>query len=297
LKRGLDYFNQAIEKDPHFALAYAGLADSYYLLSSTAYAAFSATDALPRAKAAARRALEIDGALAEAHASLASILTADWDWLAAEKAYKRSIKLNPHYATVRQWYAFYLTAMGRLEEALAEAQHAHELDPLSVIINRDLGMVYYYARQPDRAIEQYRKSLELDPSFALAHQSLGRAYLLKGMHAEALAAMQKAVSLGGDSVAMSSALAHVHAVSGRHNEARKILNELLERSQRSFVSPTNIAVIYAGLDERESAFAWLEKAFGERNVGLFTLKVHPVFDGLRSDPRYRDLLRRMNFPI
>jgi serine/threonine-protein kinase len=297
LRRGLDYFNQAIEKDPHFALAYAGLADSYYLLSSTAYAAFSATDALPRAKAAARRALEIDGALAEAHASLASILTADWDWPAAEKAYKRSIKLNPHYATVRQWYAFYLTAMGRLEEALAEAQHAHELDPLSVIINRDLGMVYYYARQPDRAIEQYRKSLELDPSFALVHQSLGRAYLLKGMHAEALAAMQKAVSLGGETVAMSSALAHAYAVSGQPSEAQKILNELLERSRRSYVSPTNIAVIYAGLDERESAFAWLEKAFGERNVGLFTLKVHPVSDGLRSDPRYRDLLRRMNFPI
>jgi TolB-like protein/Flp pilus assembly protein TadD len=296
MKTGIGYFNQAIEKDPNFALAYAGLADSYHLLASTAYAVFSANEALPKAKAAARKALEIDGKLAEGYASLASILTAEWDWPAAEKAYKHSIKLNPRYPTVRQWYAFYLTAMGRMEEALAEAKHAYELDPLSVIITRDLGLVYYYALQPDRAIEQYRKALELDANFALVHQSLGRAFLLKGMHAEAVAAMQQAVRLDGDSVAMSSALAHVYAVTGQRDAARKILNELLTRSRQSYVSPTNIAVVYTGLEEKTSAFEWLERAYDERNVGLFTLKVHPIFEGLRSDPRFRELLRRMNFP-
>ncbi len=293
LKTGIDFFKQAIEKDPNFALAHAGLADSYYLLAGTAFAAFSPQEALPRAKAAALKALEIDGGLAEGHASLASILTAEWKWKEAEKSYKRSIKRNPRYATVRQWYAFYLTAMGRMEEALAEAKCAHELDPLSVIINRDLGLVYYYARQPDQAIAQYRKTLELDPNFALLHQAMGRAFLLKGMHAEALAAMQKAVSLGGESVAMSAALAHAYAVTGEPDRARKILSELLERSRRTYVSPISIAVIYAGLKDNESAFAWLEKGYDEHNIGLFTLKVHPVFDGLRSDPRFQDLLRRM----
>ncbi len=296
LERGVEYFQQAIEKDPNYALAYAGLADSYYLLAGTAYGALPPQEAIPRAKAAALRALQIDNTLAEAHASMASVLTSEWDWPAAEKEYKRSIRLNPGYATVRQWYAFYLTALGRLEEALAEARRAHELDPLSIIINRDLGLVFYYARQPDRAIEQYRKTIELDPNFALAHQGLGRACLEKGMYPQAVEHMQRAASLAGDSVAMSAALAHAYAVVGKRGDAEKILGELLERSRWSHVEPMSIAVIYSGLGDKENAVEWLEKAHAEHSVGLLTLKVHPIFDGLHSDSRFADLLRRVGLP-
>ena len=296
LERGIEYFKQAIEKDPNFALAYAGLADSYYLLAGTAYGALPSKEAIPRAKAAAQKALQIDDMLAEAHASMASVLASEWDWVGAEKEYKRSIELNPGYATVRQWYAFHLTEMGRLEEALVEAKRAHELDPLSIIISRDLGLVFYYARQPDRAIEQYQKTIELDPHFALAHQALGRAYLEKGMHQQAVEHIQRAASLAGDSVAMSAALAHAYAVTGKKGEARTILGHLLERSRRSYVQPISIAVIYAGLGDKENAFEWLEKAYAERSVGLETLKVHPIFDGLRPDPRFQELLRRVGLP-
>jgi serine/threonine-protein kinase len=293
LEKGVEYFKQAIEKDPDYALAYAGLADSYYLLAGTAYGALPPQEAIPRAKAAALKALQIDDALAEAHASIASVLTSEWDWPAAEKEYKRSIELNPGYATVRQWYAFYLTAMGRLEEALVEARRAHELDPLSIIINRDLGLVFYYARQPDRAIEQYRKTIELDPNFALAHQALGRACLEKGMYQQAVEHMQRAASLAGASVAMSAALAHAYALAGKRDEAERILGELLERSRGSYVEPMSIAVIYSGLGDKENALEWLEKARAQHSVGLLTLKVHPIFDGLRSNPRFQRLLRRI----
>ncbi|MBI3669740.1 MAG: protein kinase [Acidobacteria bacterium] len=296
LERGVEYFKQAIEKDPNYALAYAGLADSYYLLAGTAYGVLSPQEAIPQAKAAALKALQIDDKLAEAHASMASVLISEWNWPAAKKEFKRSMELNPGYATVRQWYAFYLTAMGRLEEALAEARRAHELDPLSIIINRDLGLVFYYARQPDRAIEQYRKTIELDPNFALAHQGLGRACLEKGMYQQAVEHMQRAASLAQESVAMSAALAHAYAVAGKREEAEKILGELLERSMRSYVEPMSIAVIYSGLGDKENAFGWLEKAHAEHSVGLHTLKVHPVFDGLHSDPRFADLLRRVGLP-
>jgi eukaryotic-like serine/threonine-protein kinase len=293
LKRGIEFFNQAIEKDPHYTLAYAGLADSYYLLAGTAFAALAPGEAFPKANAAALKALELDDSLAEAHTSLATILVNEWDWGGAAKEFKRSIELNPGYATARHWYAFYLTALGRLEEAIREGQRAQELDPLSVIINRDLGLIYYYARKPDRAIEQYCKSLELDPNFALTHQALGRAYLLKGMREDALAALRLAAALSSDSVAMCAALAHALAETGSVVEARKILADLIERSRRSYVSPTNIAVVYAGLGENDQAMEWLEKALAEHNAGLMMLKVHPVFDPLRSDPRYQDLLRRI----
>jgi eukaryotic-like serine/threonine-protein kinase len=296
IKKGIEYFNQAIEKDPSYALAHSGLADSYYLLASTAYGAFPSKEAFPRAKQAALKALQIDETLAEAHSSLAGVLTNEWDWVAAEKEYKRSIQLNPAYATAHHFYAFYLAALGRLERALAEIKHAYKLDPLSLIINRDLGLIFYYARQPDRAIEQYQKTLELDPNFTLAHQALGRAYLVKGMHQEALAEIQEAARLSGESVVMSAALAHAYAATGQAAAARKILADLTERSKQSFVSPSSIAVIYAGLGDTENALRWLEQAFEERSVGLLTLKVHPIFDGLRPDPRFQDLLRRIGLP-
>jgi serine/threonine-protein kinase len=294
LKKAIEYFRQAIQADPRYALAYSGLSDSYYLLAGTAYGALSPKQAMPQAKAAAKKALALDPELAEPHASLASVLESQWDWRGAEKEFKRALALNPSYATARQWYAYHLTTLGRLKEAVAEAKRAQELDPLSLIINRDLGLVLYYARRMDEAIEQHLKTLELDPNFALAHQSLGRVYLAKGMKAEAVAAIEKAVSLAGQSVAMLSALAHVYGVTGQTARARKILSELLERSRRSYVPPPSLAVVYIGLGEKERALDWLEKASVER--GLLTLKVHPVFDPLRAEPRFRSLLRRMKLP-
>jgi TolB-like protein/Tfp pilus assembly protein PilF len=294
VEKGIEFFKRAIERDPNFALAYAGVADSYYLLAGTGFAALPPEEAIPKAKVAALKALQIDGTLAETHASVASVLTSEWNWAAAGKEYKRSIALNPGYATVHHWYSFYLAAVGRLEEAIVEGQRAQKLDPLSISINRDLGLIFDYAREPDRAIEQYEKTIELDPTFAPAHQGLGRAYLQKGMHQQALEHIQRAAKLASDSVAMSAALAHAHAVAGNVDEARTILEKLLERSGRSYVAPSSIAVIYIGLGDHEKALEWLEKAYAGRDGGLLTLNVHPIFDSLRSNARFRQLLRRIN---
>lgn len=294
IKRAIEFFKRAIERDPNFALAHAGMADSYYLLCGTGFAGLPPGEAIPRAEAAALRALQIDDTLAEAHSSMASLLQNRWDWEGAAREYKRAIELNPSYATVHHWYAFYLAALGRMEEAIEEAKWALDLDPLSISINRDLALIFLYAGQSDRAIHQYEKTIELDPTFALAHQGLGRAYLQKGMCAEAIQHIGRAAQLSGDSVATSSALAHAHAVAGNAEEARAILEKLLERSMCSYVPPTSIAVIYVGLGDHEQAFAWLDKAYAIRDDGLMMVKIHPIFQGLHPDPRFQDLLRRMN---
>jgi len=293
IKKGLEFFKRAIERDPNFALAYAGMADSYYLLCGTGLAELQPEEAIPRAEAAALRALQIDDTLAEAHSSMASLRQNEWDWEGAAREYKRTIELNPSYATGHHWHAFYLVALGRMDEAIEEAKRALDLDPLSIIINKDLALIFLYARQPDRAIEQYEKTIELDPTFALAHQGLGRAYLQKGMHQEAIQHIRRAAQLSGDSVAISSALAHAHAVAGNAEEARAILEKLLERSKCAYVPPTSIAVIYMGLGDQEQALAWLDRACAIRDDGLRMLKIHPIFEGLHRDPRFQDLLRRM----
>ena len=294
LEKSIRWFERAIEKDPNYASAYAGLADSYWLLANTAYDALPPKEAFSKARVATLKALEIDKTLAEAHASLAQLHLYEFDWLAAERELKRSIELNPGFAVAHHWYALYLSAKGRFKEALAEANRAYGLDPLSVIINRDLGLIYYYARQPDCAIAQYRKTLDLDPDFALAHQALGRAYLEMGMYTKGVEEIQLAVRLSGESVGMLAALAHAYGSTGKTEKARGILGDLTERSRRSYVPPTSFAIIYAGLGEKENALEWLEKAWGEQDVGLHTLKVHPIFNGLCTDPRFQDLLRRMN---
>jgi len=294
IQRGIGFFERAIQKDPNYALAHAGLADSYYLLYGTSLAGLAPDEAMPRAQAAARRALQIDDTLGEAHSSMASLLQSERDWAGAEREYKQAIELNPSYATVHHWYAFYLAAHRRMDEAIQEAERALELDPLSVIINRDVALVFLYARQTDRSIEQYEKTIELDPAFALAHQGLGRAYLQKGMQEEAIRHLKRAAQLSGDSVAVLSALAHAHAVAGDKDEACAILKKLLERSAVAYVPPSSIAVIYVGLGDSEQAFAWLDKAYAIRDEGLLMVNVHPVFEPLHPDPRFRDLLRRMN---
>src|SRR4030095_1484181 len=245
LKKAIEYFDQAIEKDPSFALAYAGLADCYVVPVSR----IPPREAMPKAKAAAMRALELDESLAEAHASLARVLASyDWDWTNAEKEYKRAIELNPRYPVAHQWYGGYLAVLGRHNEAIAERKRAQELDPLSLIINAELGMAFYYARDYDQAIEQFEKTLELDQNFPPPRAFLPAAYEQKGMYAEAIAEFKKALALRGSSEVgfLRAGLGHIYAVSGQKSEARKLLAELKQLSEQGYVPAPSIALIHAG---------------------------------------------------
>ncbi len=290
LKRGLEHFQQAIDLDPNYALAYAGLADSYILLSM--YGALPPKESLPRAKAMATKALEIDEELAEAHISLAfARMTNDRDWSGAEVEFKRAIELNPNHATAHHWYAEYLASLKRHDEAIAEIERAQELDPVSLIVHTEVGRHFYYARQYDRAIEQLRKAVEMDPNFARAHQYLGRTYVKEGMYEEAAAECQKAWQLDHTPRTLGF-LGYAYAVSGKRGAAQKVIEELKGESKRRYVSPYWIAVVYAGLGDTDGALEWLERLYEERSGFLIFLKVEPIFDSLRSDPRFTDLLRR-----
>ena len=295
LQRAAGYFQQAIDKDPGYALAWAGLADCYALYSF--YGVLSPAEAFPKAKEAARKALEIDDTLAEAHASLLWIKSQyDWDWVGAEREFKRTIELNPNYATVYNWYSVHLGAMGRLDEALALAKRAEEIEPLSLANSTNVGLALYLARQYDQAIEQLRRVLDTDANFPPAHLFLGLAYEQKGMFEEAIAEFQKGSSLSGGEPTMVGALGHAYAVSGRKDRAQNVLAELKQQSRRRYVAPFEIAVIYIGLGEKEQAFEWLEKAYRDHSSWLIWLKVDPRFDSLHGDSRYRDLRRRMGLP-
>lgn len=291
-QRAVDYFQQAINKDSGYALAYSGLADSYSFLSSQGIQ--SPRDVFPLAEAAARKAIELDDSLAEAHTSLAYVrLYYDWDWPGAEREYTKAIKLNPNYATPHHGYAYYLISTGRTDQAIAEIKRAQELDPLSLIINTDHAEFYYFARRPDQAIEQLQKAIDLDPSFVRAHFLLGRAYAQKGNCEQAIAEFQKARSLEENGVEMLGALAQGYASCGKGPEARKVLGELLaiDRTKQHYISPHWIAATYAALGDTNEGFAWLDKAFERRFGPLIYLKVNPIWDGLRSDPRFADRLK------
>jgi DNA-binding SARP family transcriptional activator len=295
LRKSIEYFRQAIEMEPTYALAYAGLADAYTVLGSFGISALAPREAFPRAKEAAARALEIDETLAEAHASLAFCLESyDWDWAAARREFARAIELKPDCTTAHHWYGLeYLTSVGRLDEAFAEIKRAHELEPLSLSINTDYGFLPYLMRQYDRAIDEYRKALELDQNFVYTHWKLGLAYEQKAMYEEAIAEFQKAVALSGGSPQAVVLLGHAYAVSGRRKEALKVLDELRELSEQRYVSSYRVAAIHLGLGETERAFEWLERAVEEHDAWLVWLKVDPVLDALRPDPRFADLLRRV----
>jgi DNA-binding winged helix-turn-helix (wHTH) protein/TolB-like protein/Flp pilus assembly protein TadD len=295
LKKSIEYFNQAIDKDPRFALAYAGLADSYVVPANR----LSPRDAMPKAKAAAIRALELDETLAEAHVSLGRVLAAyDWDWTNAEKEYKRAIELNPRYATAHQWYGGYLSVMGRSDEAIAERKLALELEPLSLVINFELGLSYYHARNYDKAIEQFQKTLELDQNFPAAHNFLPAAHEQKGMYKEAIAEFKQSIPLakGSDSTLSKAGLGHVYAVTGRKSDAEILLGELKETFGREYLPASNIALIYAGLDENDQAFTWLNKAYEQRAFQLQWINLDPRWDNLRSDPRFQEMLSRIGLP-
>ncbi len=292
LKKSVEYYNQAIEKDPNYALAYAGLAESYVIFPG--FAVSPPEEAYPKAKFAAKKALEIDETLAEAHAALGLLLLA-YEWNAAESSreFQRAVELNPNYATAHHWYGNQnLLYTGQFDKAIAEMKRAQEIDPLSLIVNADLGDTYFYARQYDKAIEQLKKTLELDDSFYYAHYELGMAYQMKGLFAEAVKHYQKAWALNNDPHVLAL-LTHVFAASGKRDEALKMLGELKKLAEQRYVPPYNFAIAYAGLKENDEAFAWLEKSYQSRTSRMAILQVDPFLDNLRSDPRLADLVRRV----
>jgi TolB-like protein/DNA-binding winged helix-turn-helix (wHTH) protein/Flp pilus assembly protein TadD len=292
LKVALAYFNQATDEDPKYAQAYSGLADTYSLLGDWQYAVMTPKEALPKAKAAAIRALELDSTLGEAHNSLAFCLDGfDWDFDSAGKEFRRAIELNSGYATAHHWYAWHLSLLGRYEEAIAEMRKAENLDPLSLIINADLAELLVLAHSYDESIGQSRKTIEMDPNFALAHNQLAQAYLQKHMNDEAVAELQKAAQLSGGSPTVMANLARAYAASGKRGEAVRLLNDLKKGSSLVSSHAPEIAVVYAALGDRDQAMNWLEKGYEERfNPGVL---LRPGFDPLRSDPQFQDLARRI----
>ena len=295
LTRAIEYFNQAIEKEPIYAEAYSGLADSYALSGDWEYGVLSPQDAFLKARAAATKALALDESLADAHTSLAFALDLyGWDWEAAETEYKRAIKLNPGYATAHHWYAWHLMVMGRNSEGISELRKAQSLDPLSLIISADLADALCIAHLYDEAVQQGRKTLEMEPNFAVAHYELGQAFEQKHMHDEAIAEFQRAIALSGHSGAFDSNLAYVYAVSGRKDEAIKIVKDLEARHDQNPVADANVALIYVGLGDHEQAMIWLNNAYEARFNPSVLLR--PAFDTLRSDARFQDLLRRIGLP-
>ena len=290
-KKAIEYFNQAIETDPTYALAYAGLADCYNVLSS--YGVLSPNESFAKGKVAATRALELDDNLAEAHTAAAYVrYQYDRNFADAEKGFKRAIQLNPNYAHAHHWYALQLMGMGRFDEALTEIRRAQELEPLSLVINVGAGWIFYHARRYDQSIEEFRKVLDLDPNFARAYWAIEEPYEQTGMYEQALAALAKARQLS-DSPTMLALLAHVYVATGKRIEAQKILDQLNDLSKQTYVDSYFIAQVYTARGEQDRAFQELEKAYQDHSSWLVWLKVEPKFDGLRADPRFADLLRRV----
>jgi TolB-like protein/DNA-binding winged helix-turn-helix (wHTH) protein/Tfp pilus assembly protein PilF len=292
LNVAMAYFKQAIEEDPNYAQAYAGLADSYNLLGDWEYGALEPGEAYPKAKAAAIKALELDNSLGEAHTSLAfSLDVFDRDWGSAGREFRRAIELNPGYATAHHWYAWHLSEIGRNSEAIAEMRKAEHLDPLSLIISADMAEILLVAHLNDESIEQSRRTVDMDSNFAIAHVELGQAFVQKHSYTEAIAEFQKAIELSGGSISARANLAYAYALSNKRKEALKILNDLKTRSARN---ASEIALMYVGLGEKDQAMTWLEKAYDEHfNPSIL---VRPAFDPLRSDPRFQDLVHRIGLP-
>ncbi|MBI3671029.1 MAG: protein kinase [Acidobacteria bacterium] len=288
--RAVEYFGQAVQKDPNYALAYTGLADTYSLLGDSGYLA--PKDAWVKAKAAAMEALKRDDTLGEAHTSLALVQEYyDWDWSGAEREFQRAIELNPNSATAHHWYGNYLGKMGRFGEATRELRRAQELDPLSLMINTSLGWQFYLMRQYDPAVEQLRKTLDMDPNYTPARRMLETVYAQKGMHKEAAAEWQKALTLAG-TPELAASLGQYYAAAGYRGILQSWL-EGLKLSKRGYVSSYTIAQTHARLGAKDEAFAWLERAYEERDSKLVSLNVEPVFDEMRSDARFQDLVRRL----
>ncbi len=293
LQKGVDYFNRAIEKDPRFALAYAGLASTFAILPE--YSGLPASDFIPKAETAARKALEFDAAVAEPHAVLGLIkYEYQWDWEGADKEFKRAIELNPNYPTSYHWYSNSLEEQGKLEEALSEIKHAQGLDPLSPVITSNVGEILFLMQRYDLAIEQFNKVLELDPNFPGTHQTLGLLYAQQNKFDEAISELQKVRQIvGANDPYGAGHLGYVYAKAGKKDEAITILNQLLKFSRQGYAQSVQIAYVYAGLGDKDKAFEWLEKGYNEQNEQLGYLKVYPIWDNLRSDSRYTAMLRKI----
>jgi len=294
LQKALSYFQQAIDRDQAYAPAYAGLADTYAMLGSMPYALMPASEASARAKAAAMRALALDDSLAEAHVSLAFVTYAfDWDWAAGERGFKRAIALDPGYTTAHIWYALYLGQVGRVDDAVAEAQRAWDLEPLSLIGTYSVGLAHYFGRRYDRAEEYARKALEIDPNFPSGRRLLGQAYAAQGRAADALAEFTRLNATARENWLHLGLLAQAYGRANEPAKARAILDRMIDASRKGFVPGAQIAIGYVGLGDRDAAFAWLERAYTERSQALNFVKMDPMFDSLRSDARYADLIRRV----
>ena len=290
--KAIEYFNQAIERDPDYALAYIGLADCYGQLHDLNYLA--PKEAIAKEKDAVLKALAIDDNLAEAHTEMGLVLAwLDWDFERAEREYKRGIELNPNSARAHHWYRGYLTIMGRHSEALAEEQRALELDPASVRYVASIGWVLYYGRRYNEALIELQKALEMDRTFEPALEWLALTYLKLGRHAEAISALEEAVKLHPEIPTLQAHLGGAYALAGRGAEARKLLAELEQLSTRRYINPYDMAIIYTGLGDKDRAFAYLYKAFEAHSSHMAKLKVEPQLDSLRSDIRFQDLLRRV----
>jgi tetratricopeptide (TPR) repeat protein len=301
LRNGITYFQAAEQKDPNYALAYSGLADSYALLCDIG--AVPPLAGMPQAKAAAQKAIDIDPTLAEGYTSRGFIkLAYDWDWLGAEADLKRALELNPKYPTAHQWYASYLVQMGKFDLAKKEIEQAQQLDPLSPIISSNAGLYSYFEHRYDDAIAQYQKTLEIDPSFWVAHHYLGLAYAKKGMNEEAINELRNSLYSPGtgppkegsveNDPEVAASLGFAYGLAGRPKEAEAILTRLQALSRRRYVSGLYLAIVYTGLNDKDMAIEYLNKAYENRHPGLVLIRVDPIFDNLRSDPRFQKLIAR-----
>lgn len=295
LREAVELFQQAVALDPSYAPAYSGLADSYTTLGYLGY--LSPQESFPPARTAAEKALELDPSLAEPHASLAYIrFYFDWDWKGAEQEFQKASVLNPNYATAHHWYSVYLTAMGRPAEAMAEIQKAQNLDPLSPAIQTDIGFQLYYSRRYDEAIRHLTSTLEMNPNLPLAHLWLGRSYQEKGMYAEALAEFAHAEKVMRNWPVTIAARGMALGLAGKNQEARRVLTELRELAKKRYVTAYGVALVYAGLSDKDQAFVWLQRGIEERTHWLVWTKLDPRWTGLRGDPRFEELLRRVGLP-
>jgi TolB-like protein/Flp pilus assembly protein TadD len=293
LKRAAGYFQQALEKDPGYALAYGGLAETYAIFGI--YSVASPAESGPRAKAAALEALKLDDTIAEAHSALGYVhMGFDWDMTAAEREYRRSIELNPSHPTAQFWYGLFLTAHRRFDQAISQFRHAQELAPLSGIISSYLGWGMLCAGQTDQAVDQFRKTLDIDPNFSNARLFLGQAYEQQGKFTEAIAEMEKARELSDDTLLMIASLGHAYGRAGRRRDAEKILAELTRAAGERYVNAYDIAAVYAGLRDKERTLDWLDKAYQEHSAWLVYVNADRRFEWLRPEPRFGDLLRRIH---